>query len=266
MDDASTTRCADVLGKMSERVVRVPSPEVAEVSKLVDNMYRTLNIGFANELGRIAESAGIDAYDVVAAVNTSYDRTSVFRPALGAEGPCLSKDPQILRYYARGHGAATDILDAVVAVNARATRRVADEVAAFIQRHAIQDPKVALLGLAFKGTPETDDVRGSPSQAAIEDLDAALGAGAVEYRLYDPLVREFYGHSTEATREAAVEGANVIAVMNDHAEFHGLGAGELAAKAARPLLIIDAWHSLAGLDALAGDPGIEIVRVGDGRT
>ena len=264
MDEASTERCAQVMGALSDRVVRAPSPEVAEVSKLVDNMYRTLNIGFANELGRIAESAGIDAYDVVAAVNTSYDRTSVFRPALGAEGPCLSKDPHILRYFAGLHGASTDILDAVVAVNARATGRVATEAAAFIQRHGIRQPRVALLGLAFKGTPETDDVRGSPALAAIEELDAALGKDSVTYQLYDPIVNTLYGRPTAASRTDAVEGAHVIAIMNDHVQFRGLAADELIAKAARPVLIVDAWHSLQGLDALASTADVDVVRVGDG--
>jgi nucleotide sugar dehydrogenase len=264
IDDASAERCAEVMGKLAGSVVLAPSTEVAEVATLVDNMYRTLNIGFANELGRIAEEAGIDAYDVVSAVNTSYDRTSVFRPALGAEGPCLSKDPLILRYFAHKSGASTEILDAVVAVNARATGRVANEILGFLGRHAIEAPAVALLGLAFKGTPETDDVRGSPAVATIREVAAALGDGAVAFRLHDSVVHELNGVPTEPSIEAAVEGAHVIAVMNDHRAFRGIDARVLAASAARPLLIIDAWHSLDRLDELAAQ-GVDIIRVGDGR-
>ncbi len=264
VDDASAERCAEFMGKLAGNVVSAPSAEVAEVAKLVDNMYRALNIGFANELGRIAEEAGIDAYDVVSAVNTSYERTSVFRPALGAEGPCLSKDPLILRYFAHKSGAATDILDAVVAVNARATSRVAGEILDFLRRHAIEAPAVALLGLAFKGTPETDDVRGSPAMATLREVTAATGEGAVVFRLHDPLVHEFDSASTEPSIESAVKGANVIAVMNDHQAYRGLDAHVLAASAARPLLIVDAWHSLDGLGDLAAE-GVDVVRIGDGK-
>ena len=92
-----------------------------------------------------------------------------------------------------------------------------------------------------------------------------MGEGSVTFKLYDPVVNIFQGKRTEATLASAVEGANVIAILNDHAEFRGLDAGMLATKAGRPLQIIDAWHSLEGLETLASEVGVETLRVGDGR-
>lgn len=266
MDDESTRRSVHIMELLSKSIViTTSSPEIAEVSKLVDNMYRTLNIGFANELGLIAEGAGIDAYEVVNAVNKSYDRTSVFRPALGAEGPCLSKDPLILRHFAKTKGVETSILDAVVNVNKNATARIAFEIIDFIKRHTINKPTISLLGLAFKGNPETDDVRGSPVIAVIDSIQNYFETEEIKFKLYDPIVTNFYGMSAESDIDDSIRDANVVVIMNDHKSLRGINVSRITQLTKRPLLIIDAWHSINDLDSITAEESLEVYRVGDGQ-
>ena len=92
----SSLKAEKIMKKLGGKVSIVSSPRVAEMCKLVDNLYRTTNIAFANELGMVCEKIGIDANEVASIVNNSYPRTNIFSPGLGADGPCLSKDPLIL--------------------------------------------------------------------------------------------------------------------------------------------------------------------------
>src|SRR5262249_33156079 len=154
-----TARTVDVMQRLGTRIITVSSPTVAELCKLADNIYRALNVAFANEFGSVCERAGVDAYEVVQAVNSAYHRTNIFRPGLGADGPCLSKDPWILRHFADSMAVATPVIDAANHTNRMATLRVAREVRAFIERYRMTRPRVAFLGLSFKGMPETDDLR-----------------------------------------------------------------------------------------------------------
>lgn len=266
MDAESTKRSVHIMKLLSKSIViTTSSPEIAEVAKLVDNMYRTLNIGFANELGLIAEGAGIDAYEVVSAVNKSYERTSVFRPALGAEGPCLSKDPLILRHFAQTKGVETKILDAVVDVNKNATDRIALEIIGFIEKHKINNPVISLLGLAFKGSPETDDVRGSPAIAVIDSIQNYFDSTKVTFQLFDPIVTNFHGLNTEVNVDDSIRDANIVVVMNDHKLLRNIPIGHITQISKRPLLVIDAWHSIKGLDSFEKRENVEVFRVGDGQ-
>jgi nucleotide sugar dehydrogenase len=261
---ASTERTAALMERLGSRLVTVSSPTVAELCKLADNMYRALNIAFANEFGAVCETAGVDAYEVVRAVNSAYARTNIFRPGLGADGPCLSKDPLILRDFARAASLTTPIIDAAERVNRAATRRVTEHVGRFLACHPGLRPKVALLGLAFKGMPETDDVRGS---AALTVFDGLVGLGPttdVDFVFFDPIVREFNGYKVAPRVDAALAGANVVLFLSDHPALRNVPARLVLDCTARPLLVVDAWHNVVALDRSALPAGVTYVRFGDG--
>src|SRR5262249_13209270 len=117
----STARTVDVMQRLGTRIITVSSPTVAELCKLAGNIYRALIVAFAKESGSVCERAGVDAYEVVQAVNSAYHRTNIFRPGLGADGPCLSKDPWILRHFADSMAVATPVIDAANHTNRMAT-------------------------------------------------------------------------------------------------------------------------------------------------
>jgi nucleotide sugar dehydrogenase len=262
----STARTAAIMKSLCHKTVTVNSPVVAELCKLVDNVYRALNIAFANELGAVCERAGVDAYDVVQAVNSAYPRTTVFRPGLGADGPCLSKDPLILRHFAQSTGITTPLIDSSVQVNTAATRRVSEEVACFLEEHRLARPQVAFLGLAFKGMPETDDLRGSAAMLVYQRLHDYWDARRVkpQCRFYDPIVTKFNGHTVEASMESCISGANVVLFLSDHPALRNVPCGTLLESTARPLLVVDAWHNVANLDRESLGRDVQYIRIGDG--
>lgn len=263
----STRRCVALMSRLGTRSVPVPSSEVAELCKLADNTYRSVNIALANEIGTICERAGVDAFDVVNAVNGSYERTNLFRPGLGADGPCLSKDPVILKEFAASLDFSTPLLDASREVNIASTHRVVKEVEAFAADRDLSDLRVAILGLAFKGQPETDDVRGSPAEYSYGQLlrhANERGETFGGFQFYDPVVELFHGVEVCRDVSECVSDANVILLLTDHPALRNLDGRQIAGLASRPLLIVDAWHNLAR-ERMPVCDGVTIVRFGDGR-
>ncbi len=265
VDEASTERCAALLGRLGTMGIRVSSPEVAELCKLSDNTFRAVNIALANELGQVFEKAGIDAYEVVETVTRAYSRTQLFRPGLGADGPCLSKDPIILQLFAAELGASTPILESARKINESATGRVADEVLRFMKQKR-RTLTVSLLGLAFKGRPETNDTRGSPAQLVYREIAGAKNgaAGPPDFRLFDPIVKEFNGQPVAGSLADAIRGSNVVLFLTDHSALRNVDASWVFETAARPLLVVDSWHGLIGVPKKLPE-GVKLVRIGDGR-
>ncbi len=267
LDRASTERTVAFFERLGTRAVVVSSPMVAELCKLTDNMYRALNIAFANELGNICEGAKVDAYEVVRAVNAAYPRTQVFRPGLGADGPCLSKDPLILHRFAESARVGTPLIDAAVAINRDATLRVAHEVHAFLMRSGVREPRITVLGLAFKGMPETDDIRGSAALAVYDDLTTRADGAWREratFSFFDPIVRDFYGNAVCAHLDASLRGAHVVLFLSDHPSLRNVPLHLLLEHTARPLLVVDAWHNVAQFRRSELPSDVTYVRIGDG--
>lgn len=257
-----TQRVVEAIRPLSGHVVTVESPELAEVSKLVDNSYRALAIAFANEIGGICEQLGIDQHAVRDAVMNGYSRTQLFRAGLSAGGPCLSKDPPVLAETASLLGVETPVLQASIVSNRRANESIAERIEAFAAARGSAPTRVALLGVAFKGRPETDDVRDGPAQYLRTRLMAALG-DRIQLRYYDPLVGSIDGEQIGAL-EDTVRDADVVAILTDHPALQGLPPSIVLDTTARPLLVIDAWHGLTDIQEIAGTRDVDLVRLGDG--
>jgi len=259
----SADKAASVIGKLGGRIIKVSSSEVAELCKIIDNAYRASNIAFANEIGYICEKIGIDAYEVASASNEAYERNNLFRAGLGAGGPCLSKDPQILAYYAKSVGVDAKILADSIIKNEESTLRVASLLSSFIKGKKIKKPKVSLIGLAFKGFPETDDIRGSPTIKIYDTLREEFKN--IEFKFYDPVIKNFLGNPVSQTLEECVKGSNVIAFLTDHRSLMNIEASFILSGSDRPLMVVDCWHNIANPEDIKLDKGVQIFRIGDGR-
>lgn len=267
VDPASTQRCADLMLRLGPQVIQVSSAETAELCKLIDNTYRAQSIAFANQIGSICEVAGIDSYEAVNAVNTAYPRTRMFRPGLGAGGPCLSKDPAILHAYAASLGSNANLLKAGIDMNRQSTARIKQFITEFVIAEKIDHPVVATLGVAFKGHPETDDARSTPAAIVSEAINELQGSGTIaggSIRYCDPLVREYNGQSVISSIEDALSGANIVLFMNDHKMFCDLEVELVLRDTARPLLIVDAWHNVRNPKSLQEHEQVRFLRLGDG--
>jgi UDP-N-acetyl-D-mannosaminuronic acid dehydrogenase len=237
--------------RLTPTVVRVSRLETAEVIKLVDNTSRDVMFGFANEVARTCDAIGISAAEVIASGKLGYPRTNLPIPG-PVGGPCLSKDSIILAEGLEPFGIVPEIAATARRVNERLPHETVGAVARTLrQQHGFpQAPVVALLGMAFKGRPITDDLRQTMAIPVLHVLRAEWPAA--EFRLFDPVVplaklRQFAGTPC-ADLGSALSGAHLGVVLNNHPLFGSEQLVEIADRMARPGLIYDFWNHFSMRD------------------
>ena len=162
---------AALFGRLGVEIVQVHSAEAAELAKLASNTYRDVQFAFANELAYLADSTGVNVFDVIHACNYGYERTNIALPGPVA-GPCLEKDAYILADSATRFGT-----EAPLAMTGRRTNEAIVEHVRRISARVVDAPTtLGIFGIAFKGRPATSDVRGSMAEqfaAAYRDNGSA---------------------------------------------------------------------------------------------
>ena len=206
--------------RLTNSIVQVSSIEAAEVLKLVDNTYRDVQFAFANEVARLCEAYEVNASEVIASGKLGYDRTNVPLPGL-VGGPCLEKDPHILSQSAQAKGLRLEITEASRLINERQPVETTCFILAMMQqRRMAPNAKVAMLGMAFKGVPATDDLRGSMSIKVINALVAQRPE--LDVHIYDPVIdtsilAHQFPHTTSCGDPMdAVRNASVVIIANNH--------------------------------------------------
>lgn len=262
INNRSTKYAVSIIEKLGGGIITVSSPIVAEICKLSDNLHRAVNIAFANEIGELCEKIGVDAYEVVSAVNDAYERTHLYQPGLGADGPCLSKDPKIFVYSMQKLGMKAPMTSACIAKNMESTLRIASIIFEFVNMNKIVKPKISLMGLTFKGSPETDDIRGSPALKIWNSLQNELPE--VEFKFYDPILKDFLSIPVSKTIEDCIHCSNVVAFLTNSPSLMNIDVGSILKNTDRPLLIIDSWHNVANLEKAKEHKRVKIFRGGSG--
>ncbi len=166
------------------RAVPVSSCEVAEACKLVENVYRCVNIALVNELKLLFDRMGIDVWEVIEAAKTKPFGFQAFYPGPGLGGHCIPIDPLYLSWKAREFGQPTRFIELAAEINTRMPAHVVKRVADALNEHGkpLKGSKVLVLGLAYKR--DVDDVRESPSVTLIELLQEQ--GAKVQY--HDPFI------------------------------------------------------------------------------
>ena len=244
-------RAATLFRRLTRTIVEVESLEAAEIVKLVDNTYRDVHFAFANEVARLCDAFGVNGHEVIAAGKLGYARTNVPMPGL-VGGPCLEKDPHILFQSARTRGLDLEITRAGRLVN----ERQPVETVAFVDREMSRrampgDAPVAILGMAFKGVPATDDLRGAMSWKVLDAVRRARPMAAV--RLFDPVVEPDVlasaapGCEVAATLEAAVAGAAVVLIVNNHPDLGRHAPAALYERMRPGGFVYDYWNHFSNM-------------------
>jgi UDP-N-acetyl-D-mannosaminuronic acid dehydrogenase len=242
----TVTRAAQLFGFVTPTVVRVSSAETAEMIKLIDNSNRDVRFAFANEIARMCDRLGISAAEVIRSGRFGYSRTDVAIPG-PVGGPCLSKDSHILAESVHQRGILPEITTAARAIN----ERQPEEIVSFLKSHTSglhgfpSNPKIALCGIAFKGRPPTDDVRGSMAFPLWKALKSAFPDG--RFVAHDPVIESEtlikLAMTPVETLEEAFRNSNLIVVANNHPIYAGMPLEALAATMAMPALIYDCWNN-----------------------
>jgi UDP-N-acetyl-D-mannosaminuronic acid dehydrogenase len=249
--EEARTRAERLFRLLTNSIVQVSSCETAEMIKLVDNTYRDVRFAFANEVARTCEAFGVNAHEVIASGKLGYPRTDVPLPG-PVGGPCLEKDPHILVQSARSRGLDLEITRASRLVNERQPAETVDFIAAEMARRSFgAGAEVAVLGIAFKGVPATDDLRGSMSLRII----AALRRSRPDMRLriFDPVARPpaleaaVTGATVCESLEDAVGGAQVVLIANNHPDLRRIPLAGLLAMMAPGGFVYDYWNHFSNL-------------------
>ncbi|NNC90697.1 MAG: nucleotide sugar dehydrogenase [Akkermansiaceae bacterium] len=212
-----------------EQVVPVSSCAVAEAAKLLENIFRSVNIALVNELKQIYGAMGIDIWEVIAAASTKPFGFMPFYPGPGLGGHCIPIDPFYLTWKAREHGVVTRFIELAGEINTAMPQYVVDKTADGLNAasKSLKGSRVLVVGLAYK--PNVDDERESPGYVI---LDLLVDRGA-EVAYHDPHIPEIapsreHGHwagtkSVEWNREA-ISGFDAAIIVTahdavDHAEL-----------------------------------------------
>ncbi len=228
LTDACLDRAVELYGSICHEVVRVSTPEVAELTKLLENVFRSVNIALVNELAMLCDRMDIDVWEVVEAASTKPYGFMRFEPGPGMGGHCLPVDPFYLAWRAREFGCTTDFIELAGEVNQAMPRFCADKVSRALNDHSkpVRGSRVAILGVSYKAG--VGDMRESPS-LKIMRLLAEQGAELVYHDDYVPEVQEL-GLSSRPLADA-LAGCDVAVIVTAHP---GL---DLDAVLAAPLVV-----------------------------
>lgn len=182
----STEAAAFLYSQIVNEVHSVTSARVAEAAKLLENTFRAVNIGMANEMARLCYALDIDTWEVIRAAATKPFGFMPFYPGPGIGGHCIPLDPHYLSWKARQHGFDSRFIGLAEEVNSRMPEHVVQLVADGLNddRKAMNGARVLLLGVAYK--KDVDDVRESPALSIIDRLRSK----GCDVRYHDPFVSE----------------------------------------------------------------------------
>ncbi|KAA0080259.1 nucleotide sugar dehydrogenase [Mycolicibacterium sp. P9-64] len=250
-EQAVADRAAAVFRRLTSSIVLVSGIETAEIIKLISNTFRDVQFAFANEVARVCDAFGVSAHEVISAGKLGYNRTNIPLPGL-VGGPCLEKDPHILMESARTRGISLEITSAGRLVNERQPQETVDFITSEIERRELTGPlKINILGMAFKGQPETSDLRGSMSIKVLDALkkahpDAQIG-------VYDPitpqevLAAEFPDEQVFTRFGDAVSGASVVVIANNHPSLGTISPRTINEFMSPDGFVYDYWNHFSHL-------------------
>ena len=219
-----TSNCADLAealyGQALDKIHRVSSCRAAEATKLLENIFRSVNIALVNELKMVYEAMGIDIHEVIDAAATKPFGYMAFRPGPGLGGHCIPIDPFYLTWKAREFGKHTRFIELAGEINTAMPDYVVSKVLDVLNDlgKAVKGSKILILGLAYKAS--VDDCRESPSFVLMENL-VSKGAKVEYHDPYVPVIPETREHSHLSGKQSvSIEDKyDLILLSTDHAEY-----------------------------------------------
>ena len=248
---ACLERAVALYSKTIDKVVPVSSCRVAEATKLLENIFRSVNIALVNELKLVYGAMGIDIWEVIEAAKTKPFGFMPFYPGPGLGGHCIPIYPFYLTWKAREYGQHTRFIELAGEINTRMPEHVVRAVADALNTEckAIKGSRILILGLAYK--PNVDDERESPSYALMKLL-AERGAEVAYYDPYVPVIKptrehpQFAGRKSIEWNRSTIENFDVILIATNHSsvDYHELGDWARC--------IVDTRNAMAGVQVAPG--------------
>ena len=228
--DACTERAKAFYERALDTVIAVSSPETAELTKLLENIFRSVNIALVNELAQLCDRMHVDVWEVVEAAATKPFGFMSFKPGPGLGGHCLPVDPFYLSWKAREYDFYTEFIELAGKINENMPYFCMEKITRALnsQEKAIKGSRVHLVGVSYKA--DVGDLRESPALKLIE----LLRAEGADVSYHDPHIPELFEHGlTSAELDGSVDGADCVAIVTAHSGI------DYDALAGRAQLVVD---------------------------
>ena len=240
MNRQSQDRAGTIFQRITPTILKVSSIQTAELIKLLDNSYRDLFFAFGNEVALLCEAIGVNATEVIKTANLGYERTNIAWPGF-VGGPCLEKDPHILVESVADTGFLPKMIHTARHLNEDLVQHVFDRTMRMIDKK--DNLSIGIMGMAFKGRPDTDDLRGSPSLWMIDHIRKTMPSATIKAQDYvckdDALAK--LGVQPVDDREAFA-GSDIVLILNNHPRYETLDVETRATTMNNPGVIYDAWN------------------------
>ena len=248
---ACLERARALYSRAISTLVSVSSCRAAEATKLLENIFRSVNIALVNELKIVYDAMGIDIWEVINAAKTKPFGFMPFYPGPGLGGHCIPIDPFYLTWKAREYGKQTRFIELAGEINTAMPEYVVSRITEALnaQRKAVNGSRILLLGLAYK--PDVDDMRESPT-FVLMDLLEARGADVAYYDPHIPVIRPTREHSHwTGTKSVSWNGETIssfdaVVISTAHRAVNYRELGEWAK------CIIDSRNAMAGVQTKPG--------------
>jgi len=221
VDEGGAALAAALFSRVTERVVRVSTADAAEMTKLLENVFRNVNIALVNQLALLCDRMGLDVWEIVDAAATKPYGFMRFSPGPGVGGHCIPVDPYYLSWKAREYDFHMDFIELAARVNDEMPYFAANKILAALRNpgrmSAPGAPRVLVLGVTFK--KDVADARHSPAVKVIE----LLRRGGVEVDYHDPYVASLHINGTDLPgvplSTDVLEGHDAVVIATDHSAF-----------------------------------------------
>ena len=244
-DEKSSQKTAIFFNTFTHSLVHVPSLEAAEFCKLIDNSYRDHRFAFINQFIKFSERMNIDLTQIVKSVNHGYSRNDIPMPSPGVGGPCLSKDPHILSHSLESKKISPSLI--------RLSRKTNESIVLYLNKKInyafkkikkdINNSKIFIVGMSFKGNPETSDIRNSSSIELLQKLKSKKNNICV----YDPyskfntsLFKDL--KAKVVSLKAGFKKADAVIIMTNNKNFNELTNQKYLDSMNKPSIFLDTWH------------------------
>ncbi len=260
LNERSVVRACQMFNFITPTTIRVRDLETAEMIKLINNTHRDLLFGFANEVADMCDAVGVSAVEVIQTGNMGYSRSSLPLPG-PVGGPCLEKDPYILADGVRAMGGHARLSLLGREINEQIPERAVELIAQALESHDVA--KVAVAGLAFKGRPETSDLRGTVAIPLIASLKRRFPRARIFG--FDPAVKTSDARSLNIEVAESVkqvfENSDCVIFQTNNARFETLDLSTLSRTMSPHGLIYDFWNQFE-FDTLALSSSIRYFGLG----
>ncbi len=203
-------KIADLFSSLGVKIIQCDSPEEAEASKLFCNTYRDLLLGMGNMFCNIAQDHGLDGLSIINKSNYQYPRSDILKPGV-VSGPCLTKDPTIL-----ASTISNNALSDIICMGRQQSELLSQRIKDFIlEKIAASSGHIFISGLAFKGLPETSDLRDSSNIEIVKKVLEQFGASRID-------VHDFVAFQDEIKESLAIESLSLDAIKKLDRHYDGL--------------------------------------------